>query len=89
MAYSWESPEERLSGGGLCFAPMLARATRESLSGVAGVPFVAFDQAGYVMKTRFIRLSSRKSLDEQLEAWGAACYAKQNHARTAFHRQAR
>jgi hypothetical protein len=50
--------------------------------------FVAFDQDGYVTKTKFIRLSGRKSLDEQLEAWGAACYAKQNHDRLAFHRQA-
>jgi hypothetical protein len=50
--------------------------------------FVAFDQDGYVTRTKFIRLSGRKSLDEQLEAWGAACYVKQNHDRLAFHRQA-
>ena len=89
LAYSWNSPEERLSGGGLRFAPRVVRATRESLSGVTGAlsssPSI---RTVDVTKTRFIRLSSRKSLDEQLEAWGAACYAKQNHARTAFHRQA-
>jgi hypothetical protein len=51
--------------------------------------FVAFDQDGYVTKTKFIRLSGRKSLDEQLEAWGAACYAKRNHDSLAFHRQVR
>lgn len=50
--------------------------------------FVAFDQDGYVTKTKFVRLSGRKSLDEQLEAWGAACYAKQNHDNLAFHTQA-
>ena len=89
MAYSWELP------GGTALWWWFVFCT-EGGAGDAGefewsrwrAFFVAFDQAGYVTKTRFIRLSSRKSLDEQLEAWGAACYAKQNHARTAFHRQA-
>jgi len=31
--------------------------------------FVAFDDSGKVSRTKFMRLSDRKSLDEQLEAW--------------------
>ena len=89
MAYSWELP------GGKVLWWWFVCCTEGGAGGAGELEwshwrafFVAFDQAGYVTKTRFIRLSSRKSLDEQLEAWGAACYAKQNHARTAFHRQA-
>ena len=89
LAYSWELP------GGKALWWWFVFSTGGS-AGDAGefewshwrAFFVAFDEDGYVTKTRFIRLSSRKSLDEQLEAWGAACYAKQNHDRTAFHRQA-
>ena len=89
MAYSWELP------GGTALWWWFVFCTEGGAGGAGEVEwshwralFVAFDQDGYVTKTRFIRLSSRKSLDEQLEAWGAACYAKPDHARIAFQRQA-
>jgi hypothetical protein len=89
MAYSWDLP------GGTALWWWAVFCT-EGGAGDAGefewgrwrAFFVAFDQDGYVTKTKFVRLSGRKSLDEQLEAWGAACYAKQNHDSLAFHTQA-
>lgn len=35
--------------------------------------FVAFDDAGQVIRTKFVRLSGGKSLDEQLENWAQHC----------------
>jgi hypothetical protein len=90
MAYSWELP------GGTALWWWFVFCT-EGGAGDAGefewsrwrAFFVAFDQNGYVTKAMFIRLSSRKSLDEQLEAWGAACNARQGHTCTALQRQTR
>ena len=36
--------------------------------------FVAFDNSGKVSRTKFVSLSGRKSLDEQLEQWAACKY---------------
>jgi hypothetical protein len=47
--------------------------------------FVAFNEIGVVTRTQFVRLSGRKSLDEQLEAWGMKAVAK---AKTASQRPA-
>jgi hypothetical protein len=89
MAYSWELP------GGTALWWWFVFCTEGGAADAGEFEwsrwrafFVAFDQDGYVTQARFIRLSSRKSLDDQLEKWGTACYAKQNHDRAAFHRQA-
>ncbi len=66
LAYSWELPGGQgiwwvvstVGGGGGEFEWSRWRAF-----------FVAFDSKGVVTKTRFVHLSSRKSLDEQLEIW--------------------
>ena len=66
LAYSWELPGGQgiwwvvstVGGGGGEFEWSRWRAF-----------FVAFDSQGVVTKTRFIHLSSRKSLDDQLETW--------------------
>lgn len=66
LAYSWELP----GGQGLWWLC-------STHSGIGGefewsrwrAFFVAFDSKGVVTRTRFVHLSSRKSLDEQLEAW--------------------
>jgi hypothetical protein len=71
IAYSWDLP------GGTALWWWVVFCT-EGGAGNAGefewgrwrAFFVAFDQDGYVTKTKFKRLSDRKSLDEQLEAWG-------------------
>jgi hypothetical protein len=89
IAYSWDLP------GGTALWWWVVVCT-EGGAGNAGefeyghwrAFFVAFDQDGYVTKAKFKHLSGRKSLDEQLETWGAACYAKQDHDRLACHRQA-
>jgi len=88
MAYSWDLPGGTALWWWFVICEYGAADAREFEWGRWRAFFVAFDQEGYVTKTKFIRLSGRKSLDEQLEAWGAACYVKQNHDRLAFRRQA-
>jgi hypothetical protein len=66
LAYSWEKPAADLvwfavsteSGGGGHFERSYWRAF-----------FVAFDSGGRVWRTEFVRLSGKRTLDEQLEDW--------------------
>ena len=66
LAYSWEKPAADLvwfavsteNGGGGHLERSYWRAF-----------FVAFDSGGRVRRTEFVRLSGKKSLDEQLEDW--------------------
>ena len=72
LAYSWEKPatgwawgivvlsgEASVGGGG-----HLERSHWQAL-------FIGFDDSGRVVSTKFVLLSGRKSVDEQLENWAA------------------
>jgi hypothetical protein len=71
MAYSWEKPAVGVMWG-VC-VPIYEQA---AIAGGRHIErshwqgfFAAFDEAGQVSRTQFVRLSGGKSLDEQLENW--------------------
>ena len=73
LAYTWEKP----ATGWVCWifvmGPQCAVAGGASGEGNHWrAYFVGFDAAGRVAATQFVRLSNRKSLDEQLEDWAAS-----------------
>jgi len=73
LAYSWE-----LAGGrGVWWAACEGSFAGEFEWSHWRAFFVLFDERGVVIKTKFARLSGRRSLDEQLEQWAAKARARQ------------
>jgi hypothetical protein len=76
LAYSWE-----LAGGrGVWWAAWEGSVAGEFEWSHWRAFFVLLDERGVVIKTKFARLSGRRSLDEQLEKWGRTCYARRKTA---------
>ena len=72
LAYTWEKPAFGWVGWILIIGPDCAVAGGASGEGNHWrAYFVSFDAAGRVAATKFVWLSNRKSLDEQLENWAA------------------
>jgi hypothetical protein len=72
LAYSWELP----GGSGIwwwcVFSPYFAAGDINDFEWSRWRAFfVTFDEQGVVTKAEFVHLSGKKSLDEQLEDWGA------------------
>ena len=69
LAYSWELP----GGEGVWWICGLEGGTGDRFEWSRWRAFfVMFDDSGHVASSKFKRLSSRKSLDEQLEDWFAS-----------------
>jgi hypothetical protein len=71
LAYAWELPGGRAMWWWcVAFGEGAAADAGEFEWSHWRALFVAFDQDGMVTRTKFVHLTGRKSLDEQLEAWG-------------------
>ena len=70
LAYAWELPGGTALWWWMVFGEMGASDAGEVEWSHWRAFFVAFDKDGIVTRTKFVHLSGRKSLDEQLEAWG-------------------
>ena len=74
LAYTWEMP----GGGGFWWVATPYGGTGDSWVGGWRGFFVSFDDRGLVTATTFKRLSTRRSLDENLEKWAAKAPAHES-----------
>ncbi|MEW6158523.1 MAG: hypothetical protein AB1813_13905 [Verrucomicrobiota bacterium] len=76
IAYSWEKP----GGWGAVWAVSMYGGGRGQDFGWSRwrALLVAFDENGVVLSREIVRLSERKTIDEQIEKWGSKVLAKRN-----------